>query len=297
MSINESNFNLFQAQADEPTTDIAASPSRATIASNRLTETLPADLVAIKDHWERRGRKYGLSPSASWVDETMLHREGLILANYIKDGDRVLDAGCANGYTTIQLARLRKIRITGIDYAQSMIEHANLSLGRAGFLESNVSFRVGNFLNLDFPDNSFDKVITKRCMINLGSHEHQKQAALEAWRILKPGGLFLISEVTNQSSDKLNNLREKLGLETMTPLWHNCYIDEDDFLKFADEYYTVKKIKKFSSSYYVLTWALYPFFVRNGQRNYRNWFHKLSANVPQVGDWGLQKLFVLQKRG
>jgi ubiquinone/menaquinone biosynthesis C-methylase UbiE len=290
MSANESDFNILhtarQAQADGVPT-----------VRPKAAETLPQDLQAIRDHWERRGRKYGLSPSASWVDETMLHREGIILSKYIRDGDRVLDAGCANGYTTLQLARLRTLDITGVDYAQSMIEYANANLGRAGFLKSNVNFKVDNFLNLDFPNNTFDKVFTKRCMINLGSPEHQKQAALEAWRVLKPGGLFLVSEVTVQSSNKLNALREKLGLETMTPLWHNCYIDEPDFLDFTSDYFDLKKIRRFSSTYYVMTWALYPFFVRHGQRNYRNWFHRMSAQMPQVGDWGLQKLFVLQKKG
>ena len=292
MSINEGNFNLFQPATEVyPTT---GADSSATI--QRRPEEVPADLEAIQQHWERRGRKYGLSPSASWVDETMLHHEGLILAKHLKTDDRVLDAGCANGYTTIQLARQKPIRIVGIDYAPSMIENANASLSRAGHLNGTASFRVGNFLKLNFADNTFDKVITKRCMINLGSHEHQQAALLEAWRVLKPGGLFLISEVSEQCSDNLNHLRERFGLETMTPLWHNCYIDEKTLLKFAEPYFQVKKVQRFSSTYYALTWVLYPFVVRSGQRNYAGWFHRLSTHLPQMGDWGLQKLFVLQKR-
>ena len=296
MSSNESNFNLFQSQTPLPT-DIFPPTGADSSASLKLRpEAVPQDLEAIQQHWERRGRKYGISPSASWVDETMLHHEGQILAKQLKTDDRVLDAGCANGYTTIQLARRKRIRITGIDYAPSMVENASLSLSRAGIMDSTVTFRVGNFLNLNFASNTFDKVITKRCMINLGSHEHQRTALLEAWRVLKPGGLFLISEVSEQCSDNLNHLRERFGLETMTPLWHNCYIDETDLLEFAEPYFQVKKVQRFSSSYYMLTWVLYPFFVRSGQRNYAGWFHRLSAHVPQIGDWGLQKLFILQKR-
>ncbi len=271
--------------------------STAVSATNRNSNLrLPTDLEPIRQHWEQRGRKYGLSPSASWVDETMLHREGEVLSGFLKEGDRVLDAGCANGYTTIQLARMKNIRITGVDYAPSMIDHANLNLNRAGPLNGAASFRVGNFLNLDFPDNTFDKVITKRCLINLGSLEHQKSALLEAHRVLKPGGLFLISEVSVQSAYSLNRLRQKFGLEIMTPLWHNCYVDEEDLLSFAEPHFDLKKIKRFSSSYYVMTWAIYPFFVRSGRRNYRSWYHRLSAALPQLGDYGLQKLYVLQKR-
>ncbi len=292
MSINESNFNLYQSAG----ADGVAAGSMSSAPDWAETTAVPQDLEPIQQHWERRGRKYGISPSASWVDETMLHHEGVILSRYLKADDRVLDAGCANGYTTLQLARLKPIRITGIDYAPSMVDNANVNLGRAGSLEGVATFRVGNFLKLDFPDNTFDKVITKRCMINLGSHEHQKTALLEAWRVLKPGGLFLISEVSEQCSDNLNHLREKFGLETMTPLWHNCYVDEGDLLKFAEPYFKVKQIKRFSSTYYVLTWVLFPFFVRNGQRNYGGWYHRLSTHLPQLGDWGLQKLFVLQKK-
>jgi ubiquinone/menaquinone biosynthesis C-methylase UbiE len=168
---------------------------------------LPRDLEPIRQHWEQRGRKYGLSASASWVDETMLNHEGLILANYIKDDDMVLDAGCANGYTTLQLARLRRIRITGVDYAPSMIEHANLNLSRAGRTKGAAFFKISNFLKLDFADNIFDKVISKRTMINLGTHAHQRTALLEAYRVLRPGGLFLLSEVSIQSAVNLNRLR------------------------------------------------------------------------------------------
>jgi ubiquinone/menaquinone biosynthesis C-methylase UbiE len=316
MSINESNFHFYTADSAEvlPQSPTGAAPADSAKSNtdsynqpdlwrspeiyppaNANYPDLPDDLEAIRLHWERRGRKYGLSPSASWVDETMLRHEGVILAHYLKEGDRVLDAGCANGYTTVQLARQKPIRITGIDYASSMIDYANLNLGRAGRLNGSASFRVGNFLDLDFPDNSFDKVITKRCMINLGSADHQKTALLEAWRVLKPGGLFLISEVTEQTADNLNRLRKRLGLETMVPLWHNCYLDEPDFLSFASNYFEIKQVRRFSSTYYVLTWAIYPFFIRNGQRNYRNLIHRLGVHLPQIGDWGLQKLFVLQK--
>jgi hypothetical protein len=83
----------------------------------------------------------------------------------------------------------------------------------------------------------------------------------------------------------------------MTPLWHNCYIDEEDLLKFAESYFELKKVKRFSSTYYALTWALYPFFIRSGQRNYRGLMHRLGARLPQFGDVGLQKLYVLKKRG
>jgi ubiquinone/menaquinone biosynthesis C-methylase UbiE len=284
------------ATENESVTSNRVIPSADSGIGAQSSANLPRDLEPIRQHWEQRGRKYGLSPSASWVDETMLHREGIILSKFIKDGDMVLDAGCANGYTTLQLARMRRIRITGIDYARSMVDHANQNLNRAGHMKGAAFFKVSNFLNLDFASNSFDKVITKRCLINLGSTSHQKTALMEAWRVLKPGGLFLISEVSVQSSEKLNKLRRKLGLETMTPLWHNCYLDEDDFLKFAEQYFEVKTIKRFSSTYYVMTWAIYPLLVRSGQRNYRGTYHKLSARLPQVGDFGLQKLYVLQKR-
>ena len=304
MQNSASNFEKnpnFLGQAQPPTGDGAAMLEPQLGQSSKAGATnsgkgLPLELEPIRQHWDLRGRKYGAAPSASWVDETMLHREGEILTSYIKTGERVLDAGCANGYTTVQLARAKRIRIVGVDYAPSMIENANLNLNRAGRLKGSVLFKVGNFLDLDFPDQSFDKVITKRCLINLGSHDHQKTALTQAWRVLKPGGLFLISEVSEQSAEKLNRLRQKFGLETMTPLWHNCYIDEDDLLDYAQNYFDIKQIRRFSSTYYFMAWALYPALLPAGQRNYRSLFHRISAHLPQVGDWGLQKLYVLKKK-
>jgi ubiquinone/menaquinone biosynthesis C-methylase UbiE len=309
MSVNNNLFeqnptpnnssNQFQTTTGEGSSIFESwQPSFATSSGSGLSAVaaVPADLEPIRQHWELRGRKYGSAPSASWVDETMLHHEGEVLLRYIKPEERVLDAGCANGYTTVQLARAKRIRIVGVDYAPSMIENANLNLSRAGRLKGSVLFKVGNFLDLDFPDNSFDKVITKRCLINLGSHDYQKTALMQAWRVLKPGGLFLISEVSEQSAEKLNQLRLKFGLETMTPLWHNCYIDEADLLDFASNFFEIKQIKRFSSTYYFLTWALYPALLPSGQRNYRSLFHRISAQLPSVGDWGLQKLYVLKKR-
>jgi ubiquinone/menaquinone biosynthesis C-methylase UbiE len=291
-SIPETNHNTSLGQADGNAAKMKAAGNR-----NVPPSSLSPELISIWQHWEQRGRKYGMSPSASWVDETMLHREGEILSRYLRTDDMVLDAGCANGYTTIQLARNKRIRITGVDYAASMIEHAQLSLNRAGHIKGSAFFKVSNFLALDFPDNTFDKVITKRCLINLGSHANQKRAMLEAYRVLKPGGLFLVSEVSVQTAEKLNGLRQRFGLEPMSPLWHNCYIDENDFLSFARPYFEVKNPVRFSSSYYFITWVLYPYFVRSGQRNYRSFLHKMSAVLPQFGDCGLQKLYIFKKRG
>ncbi len=295
------NFSSYGSQDGGENSANLISPIKSSTLSNTPNTlpdylNLPPDLEPIRQHWEQRGRKYGLSSSASWVDETMLNREGIILSSFIKEGDKVLDAGCANGYTTLQLARRKNIQITGIDYAPSMIEHAQLNLNRAGPIESAVFFRVSNFLDLDFPAESFDKVVTKRCLINLGNTTHQKKALLEAYRVLKPGGLFLVSEVSVQAAERLNSLRQKLGLEIMTPLWHNCYIDEEDLLSFSKPYFKVKRVKRFSSTYYIFTWALYPFLVRSGKRNYRSLFHRISAHLPQVGNYGLQKLYVLQKQ-
>ena len=148
MSSNENNLNRLQiAGADGLVSDELARPTTGWDESIEV----PQDLEAIQQHWERRGRKYGISPSASWVDETMLHHEGMVLSKYLKPNDRVLDAGCANGYTTLQLANLKSIRITGVDYAPSMIENANRNLSRMGILKGTASFRVGSFPQSGFP--------------------------------------------------------------------------------------------------------------------------------------------------
>jgi SAM-dependent methyltransferase len=112
------------------------------------------------------------------------------------DHDLVLDAGCGAGRTTLAVNRvLRHGRIVALDRFDSgyiagggrdLIEN-NLRL--AG-LTDRVEVRQGDITDLPFADSTFDSAVSTHAMDHLGSQT--EQGLRELYRVLKPGGRFLL---------------------------------------------------------------------------------------------------------
>jgi hypothetical protein len=71
-----------------------------------MMERLPAD--QIRDYWTRQAEAHGQSPAA-WSDQRVIEMEIREIGKYLADGDRVLDVGCANWFSTLQFAAARAI--------------------------------------------------------------------------------------------------------------------------------------------------------------------------------------------
>ncbi len=97
----------------------------------------------------------------------------------------ILDAGCGSGYGSETLAKAGAKKVYGIDLADRSVRYS-----QAHHSHKNLVFRQGDLSKLDFPDNFFDLVCTFETIEHIKNYEH---AVNEFYRVLKPGGLLIIS--------------------------------------------------------------------------------------------------------
>jgi SAM-dependent methyltransferase len=256
----------------------------------------------IRDYWHQQVVKHKQSHAASWSDKPAVDLEVREILQRLEPGDLVLDAGCANGYSTIQFALKKETRVLGLDYLPSMIEQAVQLLEQVkDKLCGTASFEVGNVMSLNQPDNLFDKVLVKRVITNLGEYEQQRKGMAECIRVLKPGGLLLLSDATRQGWEKLNKFREEWHLPAIPMPAFNNYLDREQVIKDLSVDLDLVETTNFASTYFIGTRVLKPLLVRalgldidifDPHMEWNRWF----AQLPAWGDYGTQELFVFRKK-
>ena len=128
--------------------------------------------------------------------------EGVAEYVALPDGGRGLDVGCGSGALTIACAKRNpRGQMVGID--RWGLEYASFSKAlceRNAAAEGveNAAFERGDAVRLDYPDESFDAVISNYVYHNIPSRDRQK-LLLETLRVLKKGGAFAIHDIMTPS--------------------------------------------------------------------------------------------------
>ena len=140
----------------------------------------------------------------------------------LKPGEVVLDLGSGGGIDVLLSARRvgPAGRAYGLDMTDEMLALAIENKRKAGV--QNVEFLKGEIEDIPLPDNSVD-VIISNCVINLSADKDR--VLREAFRVLKPGGRFAVSDVVTRG-DIPAQIRESMLL------WVGCVagaLDENDY--------------------------------------------------------------------
>ena len=146
----------------------------------------------------------------------------------LQPGEVVLDLGSGGGIDVLLSAR--RVGPTGkaygLDMTDDMLELARRNQAEAGV--TNVEFLKGHIESIPLPDESVD-VIISNCVINLSGDK--RQVLKEAFRVLKPGGRFAVSDVVVRG-EMPADLRRNLEL------WVGCVagaLEESEFKTLLSE--------------------------------------------------------------
>ena len=139
----------------------------------------------VKDYWTQRSHDFG-TVRKNELENEMGQRWLREIERFLPEGGSldILDVGTGTGFFAILLAE-KGHRVEGIDLTPAMLEEARWIAKQRNL---DITFREMDAQNLDYPNDSFDVVISRNLTWTLPDPE---SAYAEWFRVLKPGGVLL----------------------------------------------------------------------------------------------------------
>ncbi len=261
-------------------------------------------MTKIRQYWDERARAAAGEPSATTNDVYLRDLESTVLLNELRPiladaSVRILDVGCGDGKTTLDLAaQFPNATFLGVDFSSEMVISAKKNAAQSSRF-CDVQFQVGDARALhDVIGNSiFDVILTSRCLINIVDREQQWLILKQFSEALAPGGYYFGTENFLGGQNNLNSLRRGLGLPEIEIRWHNLYFEEIEFLTYARKMFDSVELINFSSTYYFITRCVYSALCKqeNESTNYEHPIHKVAVRFQPFGDFSPIKLIRAKK--
>jgi len=126
---------------------------------------------------------------ATYMKVDLWPSEERIISSYFSNGP-VLDLGCGAGRAAIALAR-KGFSVTGVDIVPGMMEIAKK---QSLLYKVDVEYKVMDARALSFPDGSFQNVLFSfNGFEHISGKENRSKVLDEVYRVLKPGGCFVLT--------------------------------------------------------------------------------------------------------
>ena len=262
----------------------------------RCRKFVVTDLQRIKEYWDQRAAAHGTSDSAVNNDPFAKQLELRAIEEAVVPTLPLLELGCGNGQNLFHLAKYFAAPLVGVDYSENMIASAK-RMHVENPTKANLSFHVGDILSDLSHLGKFDQILTVRCIINLPTAEQQLAAVSNLGSLLNDGGRLFLVENFSQPLNNLNGVRARFGLEPIKTHWHNRYLDEPHLIDGVQSDFEIEKIVNFSSTYYLLSRVVNALLTPAGQKpDYFSRLNEIARDLPGLGDYGPNKMFILKRK-
>jgi tRNA (cmo5U34)-methyltransferase len=129
----------------------------------------------------------------------------------IPNAENLLDIGCGAGnYTLMMLSKMNMLNCTLVDLSKPMLDKAFERISQVA--NKKVEIIQGDIRDADLKENHFDIILAGAVLHHLRDEGDWESTFSKLFRILKPGGCLMISDLITQNTETLNDyIWEKYG--------------------------------------------------------------------------------------
>lgn len=181
--------------------------------------------------WYARIRRSG-SQIQEW------RKQAAHLTGGLPDGADVLEVAPGPGYFAIELARLGRLHVTGLDISHTFVALARENARQAGV---SVDFQQGNASSMPFADGSFDLII---CQAAFKNFSQPGQAIDEMYQVLRSGGMAVIQDMWKEASEA--TIREEVNAMRLGPV--NAFLTRRSLRMLRRRAYTREQFERLATA-------------------------------------------------
>lgn len=178
----------------------------------------------------------GIRRSGSQIEEW--RKQAIQLTGDLPDGAGVLEVAPGPGYFAIEMARLGRIHVTGLDISHTFVGIARENARQAGV---SVNFQQGDASRMPFVAGSFDLII---CQAAFKNFSRPLEAINEMYRVLRDGGMAVIQDMWKEASDA--TIREEVNAMRLNPV--NTFMTTQSLKMLRRRAYTREQFEHLAST-------------------------------------------------